>query len=442
MTLTPLEAWISSRSGAPGPPLERAALEAYQLERLNATLALARGKAPFYRRTLAGSPERLGSLEEIAALPFTTAEDLRGCGAEMVCTSQAEIERIVTLDTSGTTGEPKRLYFTRPDQELTIDFFQHGMSTFTRPGDRVMILLPYERPGSVGDLLAEGLRRLGAEPVPYGPVRDPAHALAQMRRCGAGVLVGAPAHLLALARFDARAGPPGPGPDRVLLSTDHVPGAVVSALESAWGCAVYNHYGLTESGLGGGVDCQVRRGYHLREADLLFEIVDPHSGRPLPEGEWGEIMFTTLTRTGMSLIRYRTGDRGRFLPGPCPCGTRLKTLEHVRSRFSGMVQLGPAGSISMADLDEALFPLPAVLNFSAALGREAGREVLRLEFTLLPGAGGGWRAQAQAALEGIPALGTALRAGRLALQVEGRAYDPAKAGSLAKRQIVDLRGGG
>ena len=73
------------------------------------------------------------------------------------------------------------MYFTREDQELTIDFFQHGMSTFTGPGDRVMILLPHERPGSVGDLLAIGLGRLGAIPVRYGPVRNPQDALSKMQ---------------------------------------------------------------------------------------------------------------------------------------------------------------------------------------------------------------------------------------------------------------------
>ena len=96
---------------------------------------------------------------------------------------------------------------------------------------------------------------------------------------------------------------------------------------------------MTEMGLGGGVQCSARQGYHLREADLYFEIVDPHSGEPLPEGELGEVVFTTLTREGMPLIRYRTGDLSRFLPGQCPCGTLLRSMESIRQRVAGNLEL-------------------------------------------------------------------------------------------------------
>ncbi len=128
-------------------------------------------------------------------------------------------------------------------------------------------------------------------------------------------LVGLPGQVLALVRHPAAIMLP-PGRIRsVLLSADYVPDAVVREIGRVWGCPVFNHYGMTEMGLGGGVDCRALTGYHLREADLYFEIVDPVDGRPLPEGESGEVVFTTLTRRGMPLIRYRTGRPGRFSPG-------------------------------------------------------------------------------------------------------------------------------
>ena len=88
-------------------------------------------------------------------------------------------------------------------------------------------------------------------------------------------------------------------------------------------------------GLGAAVDCRALAGYHIREADLFFEIIDPDNGSPLPDGETGEVFFSTLTRKGMPLVRYRTGDLSRFLPEPCPCGTILKRLEWVRGRRRG-----------------------------------------------------------------------------------------------------------
>jgi len=458
--LTPLEPWIQSKIGPQRAGLHRSDLEAYQLDRLRQTIHLAREKSRFYSNHLAGVPGELSRLEDLARLPFTTPEDIRNQGLQFVCVSQSEIQRVVTLDSSGTTGSPKRIYFTQADQELTIDFFHHGMSTFTSAGDRVMILLPHERPGSVGDLLAIGLERLGAIPVRYGPVRNLAdvwNANQVMQERQVNLLVGAPTNVLTLARFWESQWLDSPiKPEQVLLSTDHVPQAIVAALEGTWGCTVYNHYGMTEMGLGGGVECQMRRGYHLREADLYFEIIDPHTGQPVPHGAWGEIVFTTLTRQAMPLIRYRSGDLSRFIPGRCECGTILKTLETVRRRLSGRVALDQtvkagiaieehdlgAGNpyfFTMADLDEALFPIPQLVNFSASLVNSEGRDRLEIEMMVLPESSRAIEDRARQALMTIPAIRAAVEGKMLQLIFQTRIFDAAASCSLAKRVLVDRR---
>lgn len=452
MRLTPLEPWIQAKIGANPGRLQRSDLEAYQLECLRQTIRLARLNSRFYARRLAQAPEDITRLDDLRAFPFTTQEDLRQAGQQFVCVSQSEIQRVVTLDTSGTTGSPKRIYFTHPDQELTIDFFQHGMSTFTAPGDRVMILLPHERPGSVGDLLATGLTRLGANPVRYGPVRDPLDALAVMQANRINVLVGAPVNVLTLARFyESRKKPRWVKPDQVLLSTDHVPQGIVAALESIWGSTVYNHYGMTEMGLGGGVECQARRGYHLREADLYFEIVHPLSGQPVAAGDLGEIVFTTLTRQAMPLIRYRTGDLSRFIPGQCPCGTVLHTLEKITRRISGSVLINKSASgkpdsltdelsLSMVDLDEALFLIPPLLNFTASLTPQEHEDRLEINAVVMPDAPGDIEKQVLLALDSISTIRISQRAQTLKLRIQLQEFDPSAAGSLAKRTIIDQRG--
>ncbi len=371
MKLTPLERWIAAKIGQPETALTRSALEAYQGRALAETVARARSRSGFYRRRLADVPT-IDGLADLPKLPFTTADDLRWEALQLVCVSQDEIQRVVTLDTSGTTGSPKRLFFTKADQELTIDFFHHGMTTFTDPGDRVLILLPGQTLGSVGDLLATALQRLGAVPIKYGPVINPEDVIEVIRREAITVLVGVPVHLLALVRRD-----PTLRIKSVLFATDHVPDPIRAELERAWGCQAYDHYGMTEMGLGGGVECAARRGYHLREADLLFEIVDPQTGAPLPDGDYGEIVFTTLTRRGMPLIRHRTGDWGRFLPGDCACGTILKTLERVGARVQGRFTV-KGGILTLADLDRVLFGLPQVENYQAALSHGFLTECLQL----------------------------------------------------------------
>ena len=81
------------------------------------------------------------------------------------------------------------------------------------------------------------------------------------------------------------------------------------------------------------MECRARNGYHLREADLFFEVVDPVSGSPVPDGTPGEVVFTTLTRRAMPLIRYRTGDVAAMLPGPCACGSPLRRLSRIAGRL-------------------------------------------------------------------------------------------------------------
>lgn len=439
MRLTPLDPWCAAKIGLEGGQATRAAIEAYQLRKLRETLRLVREKSGFYRKHLAGAPADLSCLADLAQFPFTTAQQIREDALPFLCVSQGEIHRVVTLDSSGTTGRPKRLYFTRDDQELTIDFFRVGMSTMVEAGDRVLILLPGERPGSVGDLLAIGLERPGVRGIKHGPVRDVVQALEVIAREGANALVGIPTQVLALARYRDDRGMPAPLRLKcVLLTTDHVPGAIRNAVEQAWGCEVYNHYGMTEMGLGGGVECQVRRGYHLREADLYFEIVDPCTGRPLADGEEGEVVFTTLTRRGMPLVRYRTGDLSRFLPGACPCGTALKTMEPIRDRITGRVTLGETLCITMADLDDQIFPLEGVLDFSAAVTREGGRDCLNLVVQVAPGAREMVSAALGQALDCWPALRPVRSAGLLhVILLRESNYRDLR--SPVKRMLLDLR---
>jgi len=437
MRLTPLEPWIAQKVGlSPGERLTRAAIEAYQLQKLGETLRLVQEKSLFYRTHLRKAPSHLTSLEDLQAFPFTTAEDLKSDPYKFVCCSQNEISRIVTLPTSGTTGLPKRLFFTEDDQELTIDFFQAGMSTLVGEGDRVLILLPGERPGSVGDLLVKALPRIGAQGIPHGAVNDVRETLDVIAAQDINAIVGTPVQVLALARHTRSI--PHYHSIRlksVLLSTDHASQAIRRALYETWGCEVFDHLGMTEMGLGGGVECEARRGYHVREADMFFEIVDPLSGQVLDEGETGEVVFTTLTRRGMPLIRYRTGDLGRFIPGECPCGTVLKTLATVRSRVAGVFKT-VWGDFCLADLDEVLFSLDGVLDFSASLSHSPGRTILDVEVWWVD------ENQAKAAeiervLKKITPLKNASDAGELEIRIKIRMSEPEypHIGPLSKRTI-------
>lgn len=157
MRITPLDAWIAGRIGARGGVLNRESIACRQMEKLRETVGWAKARSPFYRERLAGvSGWDVGRPEDLARFPFTTEEDVRRGSLRFLCVSQSEVTRVVTVQTSGTSGSPKRIFFDADDQERAVEFFRNGMATVAAPGDRVLILLPGDRPGSVGDLLDEG----------------------------------------------------------------------------------------------------------------------------------------------------------------------------------------------------------------------------------------------------------------------------------------------
>jgi phenylacetate-coenzyme A ligase PaaK-like adenylate-forming protein len=366
---TSMESWIAGKIGASG-QLTREDIEQYQLQKLRECIVYASQHSPFYRKLLQGIAEsELTSLVDLRRLPFTTSGNLREHGLQFLCVSQDEISRVVTLSSSGTTGRAKRVFFSVEDQQLMLDFVEHGVCTLADPGDKVLILIPGELPGSVGDLLARGISRMGAITIPHGVVRDLRATLNLIADQRVDTVIGIPVQVLALARYAEQVAQQSLHLKNIVLIADHAPASIVRELDRVCGCRPFDHYGMTEMGLGGGLDCSAHVGYHLREADLYFEIVDAVTGEPLPDGDIGEIVFTTLTRKGMPLIRYRTGDISRFLPEPCPCGTVLRRLDYIQTRKNTGITIAEGScELTISKLDEVLFPIAGLIDFTAAVG--------------------------------------------------------------------------
>jgi phenylacetate-CoA ligase len=381
--VTPLDAWIAERIGQPGRAVDRACLDAYHRDGLRRTLGYVRENSPFYRERLSHLPAECTDLQ---SLPFTTAADIREDGQRMICLPQDEIERIITLPTSGTTGQPKRIYFSAQDQELTVDFFRVGMSTLAKAGDRVLVLFPAERPGSVGALLRIGLERLGCTVTCAGLTMPEGEILQLAKAADVNVIAGAPAQILRLAAVDEVARViPTAQIRAVLSSSDVLYASARDRIERIWGCEVFDHFGMTETGLGGGVECGWHAGSHLREADMIFEIVDPLSGQTLPPGERGELVFTTLSRDAMPLIRYRCGDLSRLLAQPCRCGSQVMRLEQLGARPEHHHPLPDGTVISLADIGEILAGIPGLVDFSCELNCLEGVDTLAVSIFTAPG---------------------------------------------------------
>lgn len=439
MKITPLDKWIKKKIGYTGCDDFRKELDNYVLDKLQENIEYVKSNSVFYKKHLKDI-KKIYSFEDFQRIPFTTDLDIKGNPNHFVCVSQNNINRIVTLRTSGTTGESKRIFFTKEDQKLTIDFFEIGMSTLVEKGDRVLILLPGEREGSVGDLLQKALERLGVKAYVHGPVYNAEKVLQIIRDWNINSLVGIPVQVFLLARHGKNKGYI--KLKSVLLSTDYAPNTVIREIERTFKCKVFDHYGMTEMGLGGGVQCQALNGYHLREADLYFEIINPVTKEVLPDGEYGEVVFTTLTRNGMPLIRYRTGDVSRIIDEPCSCGTKLRSLDKIMYRIKRCVSLADREILTIGELDEILFSIEELIDFDAVVTKKGKKDCLTIYVNMTPCMHEDVFVVIYDWLQSCSTIEALIRKDRLILNIEKKKESWNYSNGTQKRKIIDMRNEG
>ena len=341
-----LDNWIIQTESLP--ELTREGLEDLQLRRLNQTLSRAKRRGGIY----AQYPDHIESLQDLQALPFTTAQMLSaGAGNFLLC-SQSQVSRVISDSTSGTSGPAKRVFYTQNDLEHTVGFFAAGIGEMLHPGERCFIAFPFSGPFGLGDLIAQAVERLKGIPIRAGFGQSWERLCRLVRQSQPQTYIGFPTALLGLARVYGADFPI----QRALVSADACPAGVMLALDEILESKLYPHYGSRECGLGGAITCPAFQGMHLRENHIIGEIVDA-DGIAVPEGGYGELVITTIGLEAMPLIRYRTGDYTRFLP-PCPCGSVTLRIDTVSRE---------PGSISMEALDSTLFSLPGVIDYRARL---------------------------------------------------------------------------
>ncbi len=308
-----LENLICSQEGFD--EFSREALNVRQLEKLNMQLARAVNKGGFYKNY----PTALSSLDELQTLPFTTAKELADNFPSLCLCSGAEISRIRTEYTTGTTGSPKRMAYSEYDCDRTLTFFVNGLSAIAYPGDSVLICMPVSDGYSLGGLIKTAVAALGAEGHAAGIGKSYGEYLDIIKDKHVNVFIGTPSLLLALVRFGAVF-------DRAVVSGDALSDSVREYCAKSVKELPVPHYGLREAGLGCAFACDAQEGMHIRENDIICEIVS-EDGRLLPDGDFGELVITTIGMDAMPLFRYKTGDFARIIPEKCPCGSNVKRIE-------------------------------------------------------------------------------------------------------------------
>ena len=314
----------------------------------------AKEKSLFYAKSLAGFD--IDNMDWMD-IPLTAATDIAENPMSFLSVAANDIERIVTVQSSGTKN-PKRIMMDEADLEKSALFFERGMSDLVAKGDTVAVFMR-DGQGSIADLLRQGLAKIGVSCHCLWDFDDIDTACQTAK--GANCIIAQPcfARTLCLMYPNLR-------PEAVLLSADYVPQSTVKLIERIWGCTVYSHYGLTETGFGLAVECKNKNGMHIRDDEFLIEILDKKSGRPVLAGQLGEVVITSITDRAMPLIRYCTGDVARLTCEPCGCGGKFPLLCRIEGRYGDEAALSSGKTVTMRHLDELLCGFAEIIYYSAA----------------------------------------------------------------------------
>jgi phenylacetate-CoA ligase len=321
--------------------MDRAALHALQLRRLQMTTSWAYERVPYWRAQLEERgvrPRDIKSLDDVRRLPFT---DERALGEVSPFGGFAlPLEEVVRIHSSpGESGVPVVLGYSRGDintwTELTARL---AAAAGVHRGDLVLMAFPYGMSTS-GWGMHYGMERLGATIIPAGAEQTDRH-VAMMRTFGATVLVSTPSYALFLAEKAEELGVDLPSLKLRLglFGSEPCSDAMKAEIEARLGLRARDNYGLSKvlgPGIAGECDCDC--GLHVAEDHLLLEVIDPETEEPLEYGEKGELVITTLTKEAFPVFRYRTRDLTSLDPSRCECGRTLVRMSKVRERTDDML---------------------------------------------------------------------------------------------------------
>lgn len=318
----------------------RSAIEAVQLERLKSTVRLAYDNVPMYREKMekAGvKPSDISSLKDIQKIPLTGKLELREqYPFKLLAVPMKKIVRIHA--SSGTTGQPITAGYTRGDLEMWAENIARlATAGGVTEDDIAQVSFGYTLfTGAFG--LHGGLEKIGAAIIPISS-GNTERQINIMRDFGSTVLIATPSYAMYLAevaeQMDAlkdlrlRAG---------LFGSEASTEEMRVELERRFRILVTENYGLTEV-LGPGVagECEYKCGMHINEDHFLPEIINPDTEEPLPIGEQGELVITTLSKEGQPALRYRTRDITRLIEEPCACGRTQLRMEKIKGRSDDML---------------------------------------------------------------------------------------------------------
>ena len=352
-----------------------------QLELVKGLLSTIKDRSPFYRKKFEDiDVTKITDQASFESLPFTDKGDLREAyPLGIMAVPQSEVVRIHS--SSGTTGTPVVIPYTKRDVEDWAIMFErcYRMAGITKD-DRIQITPGYGL-WTAGIGFQAGAERLGAMVIPMGP-GNTEKQLRMMQDLESTVLCSTSSYALLLAEAIKKEG---------LKDNIHLRKGIIGSerwgakmrkrISEELGIELYDIYGLTEIyGPGIGISCRCGTGMHVWEDYLYFEVIDPVTLKNVPDGEVGELVITTLRKEGAPLIRYRTHDLTRIIPGQCRCGNRFNRIDIITGRTDDMIKVKGVNMFP-AQFEEVLASVPgASSEYQIRIEHVDGKDQLTLLF--------------------------------------------------------------
>jgi phenylacetate-CoA ligase len=362
--------------------LKQEKLEKLQLRRLKAIVEYCFHNSQFYRAKFKEAnlyPQDIRSLADIAKLPFTMKEDLRdNYPYGMLAVPREEIVRIHA--SSGTTGKPTIVAYTRRDIDTWAELMARVLtSAGITKRDTMQLIYNYAFfTGGLG--FHYGAERVGAAVIPSG-VGNSEKQLLTMRDLGVTAFSSTPSYALYLAEFAANQGIDVREfeVERGIFGAEPWSEEMRCRIEEAYDIVAYDNYGLSElCGPGVAVECEAREGMHVWSDHFLLEVIDSETGEPLGPGEKGELVFTTLTKEAMPLLRYRTRDISMLLEDECSCGRTHPRIARLMGRSDDMLIIRGV-NVFPSQVEHVLMSFPEVAeHYQIIVDRQGTMDVLQV----------------------------------------------------------------
>ena len=346
--------------------MSREELEALQLERLKKVVSRVYERIPFYKESFdkAGvKPEDIQSLDDLTKLPFTVKQDMRN--AYPFGLFAADKDDVVRLHcSSGTTGTATVVGYTQEDLDHWSDCFARALYSAGVGKDGV-VQISYGYGLFTGGLGAhDGAQRGGCTVLPMS-TGNTKRQVRLMHDFEVDCLCATPSYALNIADVALEQGFD-PAKDfkihSALLGAEPCSENMRHEIQDKLGIRVHDIYGLSEvMGPGVAFECSHQNGLHVNEDMFILEVVDPATLQPVPEGEWGELVFTTLCKDCCPLIRYRTRDISRIVTGQCECGRTFHRIDRIQGRTDDMLILRGV-NVFPSQIEEEILKFPEIVS--------------------------------------------------------------------------------